>query len=85
MKNIELYSWIIRGKQRREILKNISDVQTPTQLSNKSGYSLNHTSRILREFTRKGIVKCLNPKAKTGRIYKITPKGKRVRDELKQN
>ena len=80
--NIKDYSWIIRGKQRREIIKTIKDADTPTQISNKSGYSLNNTSRVLNEFTKKGIAKCLNPKQKTGRLYVLTIKGKLVRSKV---
>ena len=75
-------SWVIRGKQRREIIKHMEKSQTPTQIANKSGYSLNNTSRVLNEFRKRGIAKCLNPHEKTGRLYILTPKGKLIRDKL---
>jgi len=80
---IETLSWIKRGKQRREIIVHIKGTQTPTEISKESGYSLNHTSRILREFKRHKLIKILNPKAKTGRLYKLTKTGKFIRDKVK--
>lgn len=77
-------SWIKRGKQRREIIVHINDKETPTEIANKSKYSLNHTSRILNEFKKKGFVKLLNPKQKTGRLYVLTEKGRIIRDNLRQ-
>lgn len=80
--DIKDYGWVIRGKQRRDIIKHITEPETPTEIANKSKYSLNHTSRILNEFRRQGLAKCLNPKEKTGRLYELTGRGKAVRDAL---
>ncbi len=77
-------SWVKRGKQRREIIVHIDDEETPTEIANKSKYSLNHTSRILNELKKKGFVKLLNPRQKTGRLYVLTDKGKVIRDKLRQ-
>lgn len=82
--DINKLSWIKRGKQRREIIVHITGPETPTDIAKKSGYSLNNTSRVLNEFRRKGIVKCLNPKEKTGRLYELKPVGRIIRDKLKQ-
>ena len=75
-------SWVKRGKQRREIIVHIGDKETPTEIANKSKYSLNHTSRILNELKHKGFVKLLNPKQKTGRLYELTEKGRIIQDRL---
>lgn len=80
--NVEELSWIKRGKQRREIIIHIKNIQTPTEISKESGYSLNHTSKVLNEFKKHSIVKLLNPNEKTGRLYQLTEKGKIVKDEL---
>lgn len=78
-------SWIKRGKQRREIIVHIGDKETPTEIANKSKYSLNHTSRILNELKGRGFVKLLNPRQKTGRLYELTEKGMAVRDALRRH
>lgn len=82
--DLELYSWVKRGKQRREILVYIDGPDTPTDISKKSGYSLNHTSRVLNEFKKMGLVRCLNPKQKTGRLYELKSKAKVLRDKLRK-
>lgn len=81
--NLKDLSWVLRGKQRRDIIKHINGPETPTQIAEKSGYSLNHTSRILNEFKEKGLVKLLNPKQKTGRLYQLEQKGKVIKDNIK--
>lgn len=75
-------SWVKRGKQRREIIVHIDNAETPTEISEKSGYSLNNTSRVLSEFRDKGLIRCLNPKEKTGRLYELRPAGRIIRDKL---
>jgi len=82
---IEKLSWVLRGKQRREIIRRINGPETPTQIAHKSGYSLNHTSKILNDLKKQGLVRLLNPKEKTGRLYKLTQKGKIVRDKIKED
>lgn len=76
---LELYSWILRGKQRRSILKSLNKPKIPTQIKDDTKLSLNNVSDILRLFVSKGIAKCLNEKEKTGRIYKLTKLGDKIR------
>ena len=82
--DLEKFSWVKRGKQRRDIIVYIDGPETPTDIAKKSGYSLNNTSRVLGEFRRKGIARCLNPKEKTGRLYRVTPSGRVIRDKLRK-
>ena len=78
------YSWIARGKQRRKIIKSLNKGKIPTEIKDDTKISLNNVSDVLREFRKKKIAKVLNPKEKTGRIYKLTPKGKRIREMLEK-
>ena len=78
------YYGILRGGQRKKIMKVLDKPKIPTQIKNDSGLSLNNVSDVLREFRKKGIAKCLNPKEKTGRLYKLTFKGRRVREMMKE-
>jgi predicted transcriptional regulator len=79
---MEDYSWIIRGKQRRSILKVMDKEKIPTQISKDSSTSLNNTSDILRLFVKRNISVCVNEKEKTGRLYVLTAKGKKLRQKL---
>jgi len=76
------YSWVVRGKQRKKIIRALNKEKIPTQIKEETKLSLNNVSDVLREFKKKKIVRCLNPKEKTGRIYKLTPKGMRIREML---
>lgn len=81
---VKKYSWVVRGKQRRKIIRHIDGPDTPTDIAKKSGYSLNNTSRVLSDFRKKGLVRCLNPKEKTGRLYVLKPNGRVIRDRLRK-
>jgi len=81
----EEYSWVIKGKQRKRIIKSMDKPKIPTQIKEETKLSLNNVSDVLREFRKKELVKCLNPKEKTGRLYKLTPKGMRIREMLEDN
>ncbi len=76
------YPWIIKGSQRIKIIKVMGKPKIPTQIKNDTKLALNNVSDILREFRKKNIIKCINPKEKTGRIYQLTPKGLRIREEV---
>lgn len=76
------YYWIVRGKQRKKIIKSMEKPKIPTEIKQNTKISLNNVSDVLREFKKKKIVKCLNPKEKTGRLYKLTPKGMRIREMI---
>ncbi|MFP4112418.1 MAG: transcriptional regulator [Candidatus Woesearchaeota archaeon] len=82
MVDISLYSWVVRGKQRRDLIRYIDESSTPSEIAKKSRYSLNHTSRVLNEFSKKGIARCINPEEKTGRLYELTSQGKELRDKI---
>lgn len=78
----EDYSWVVRGKQRKKVIKSLKKPKIPTQIKEDTNLSLNNVSDVLRSFRQKKIVKCLNPNEKTGRVYELTKKGKRIRDSL---
>ncbi len=79
---LELYSWVLRGRQRRLVIKALQRMKTPTMIKEETKLSINNVSDILRLFVKKGIAKCLNEKAKTGRLYKLTHIGKEIVKEI---
>jgi len=78
------YSWVVRGKQRKKIIKVMNKPKIPTEIKENTKLSLNNVSDILREFRKKKIAKCLNPKEKMGRLYKLTPKGMRIKEMVEK-
>ncbi len=84
MKKNDDYTWIVRGKQRKKIIKALDKPRIPTQIKEETKLSLNNVSDVLRSFQKKKIARCLNPKEKTGRLYELTPKGMRIKEELEK-
>lgn len=86
--NVEIkdYSWVIRGSQKRKVIKALdkNKPRIPTQIKENTKLSLNNVSDVLREFRKKKIVKVLNPKEKTGRLYELTPKGMRIKEKIEK-
>jgi len=84
MGNYTDYSWVVRGSQKRKIIKTLNKPKIPSQIKGETKLSLNNVSDVLREFRKKKLVKCLNPKEKTGRLYELTPKGMRIRERIEK-
>jgi len=78
----ELYSWVMRGNQRRKIMKSLNKPKLPTELKSEANMSLTNVSKILKSFKSKGIAKCLTPQNKTGKVYSLTERGKNIRKEM---
>jgi hypothetical protein len=87
MKNeyVKLYSWVIRGSQRRAIILAMESPITPTQVKKITGFGLNNVSDILRSFVEQKIAKCLNEDEKLGRIYVLTEKGNKIKKLIFKN
>ena len=58
-------------------------VLIPTEIADKTGIVRNHISNTLRDLKDKGLVECLNPKDKKGRLYRLTDKGNNIVEKLK--
>ncbi len=78
--DVETYSWILRGSQRRKILKAMDKPKTPTIVQEETKIKVSNVSDVLREMEDKGLATCLNPKDKKGRLYTLTKKGFKVRE-----
>ena len=78
------YAWVIRGTQRKKVISAINSPKIPTQIKDTAKLSLNNVSDILREFRKKKIVQCINPEDKTGRIYKLTSKGMKIKEMVEK-
>ncbi|MBT6775038.1 winged helix-turn-helix transcriptional regulator [Candidatus Woesearchaeota archaeon] len=81
----ELLSYVLSGKIRRGILKALLEIEkTPTILAKEIQTHQSTTSRALADLEKKGLVKCLTPKAKLSRLYSITEAGKKVIRKVNQ-
>jgi len=78
------YSFVIRAKNRKAVLLCLSKPKTPTQIAKELNLSLPHVSRALKELEKEGIVECLTPNEKIGRIYRRTLIGEEIANFIKK-
>ncbi|MFQ5647948.1 MAG: archaellum operon transcriptional activator EarA family protein [Candidatus Aenigmatarchaeota archaeon] len=78
----DLYSFVVRSEQRKKVILSLKEPKTPTQIAKDVKLSTSHVSRSLADFLKKGIVSCLTPKEKIGRVYELTPEGKKILERL---
>ncbi|MCK5333349.1 MAG: ArsR family transcriptional regulator [Candidatus Aenigmarchaeota archaeon] len=78
----ELYSWIVRGSQRKKIITSLSKPKIPTEIKNETKLSIAHVSNVLKQFQEKHIADCLTPEVHSGKIYALTKKGMVVREQI---
>lgn len=82
-KELKLLAWVLRGSQRREIIRVMTGHKIPAQIYKEaikfnSKITRNSVSDVLREFKKNNIAKCINPNEKKGRIYELTNLGRKI-------
>lgn len=55
--------------------------KTPTMLAKTLNLNLANVRRMLSELGRTGLVVCLTPKKRVGKLYALTKRGKAVHDK----
>ena len=84
MADIYLITFVKRAKNRMKILQLLKDKEkTQAELHHESGLYRTHVRRSLIELEDKKLVKCLNPKDRIYKLYKITKTGKEVLNKIK--
>lgn len=87
MELLNAVGFIKRGKNRKEVFMNLDKPLMPSELvmkiykSNSNTY-FNLVSRALSELKEKELVEVVNPKERTGRIYRRTKEGEKVSKEI---
>ncbi|WP_462316465.1 winged helix-turn-helix domain-containing protein [Methanobrevibacter sp.] len=56
--------------------------ETPTQIANHSDIRLSHISKVLKELKDCGVAECINEQDRVNRIYRLTPVGREIADNL---
>jgi DNA-binding MarR family transcriptional regulator len=77
------YSFVIRGKNRKAVLLTLSNPKTPTQIAERLKLNLSKVSRALKELEREGLIECLTPDEKVGRLYRRTSIGEKIAEMIK--
>ena len=69
-------AWLKASEYRQNILLILSKkLGTPKDVAKETGYYLSHVSNTISDLEKKGLVKCLSPDRKKGRLYKTTKEG----------
>jgi len=71
-------SFILKSEKRRELLLLLRIPKTPSQLSKLMYTSLPNVSSKLNDLQSQGLIECINPGEKKGRIYRITEDGENI-------
>jgi len=80
----ENVSFVIGSKTRKAVLLKLDTAKTPTILARELHTSIPNISRALRELQSKGLIECVTPKARVGKIFTITEEGKAVAARIKE-
>ena len=73
-------AYVSISKYRTKALKTINNqgVMIPTRIAEESGILRNHISKTLSELREHGLVECVNPSVRKGRLYRLTDVGSEV-------
>lgn len=70
--------FVIHSKTRKAVLTALVRERTPTILARELHTSLPNISRALRELQAKGLVECMTPRTRVGKIFAASAKGRKV-------
>lgn len=76
-------SYVQISKYRLKTMKALEDnVKIPSVIARDSGIKTNHISKVLSELRAHGLVECINPEVRKGRLYRLTDIGEEVVEHL---
>jgi len=76
---IEAISMVQSSENMEKLLKYLNDrIKTPTKIAKALKLSQGNVSRTLQKLMKNGLVKCINPEKKVGKLYKVTILGKKA-------
>ena len=83
MDDEHLIVYINRSSYRVKIVQSLGrGYKIPTNIATDTGLLRNHISYVLSALARVGVVECVNPEYKKGRIYRLTKKGFEILDDV---
>lgn len=72
------------SKHRKKVFLTLKEEpKMPSEIVKETKMRMDDVSRALRAMNKKGLVKCVNPEIKKGRIYSLTNEGKKIINEIK--
>ncbi|MFZ3077015.1 MAG: ArsR family transcriptional regulator [Candidatus Aenigmatarchaeota archaeon] len=81
--NWRLYSFVLRGKLRKSIMLSLKvRPKVSSEIASELKTSLPNISKAVSELKKKGLVECLTPELKVGRVYTLTKIGKEIINKI---
>lgn len=76
-------SYVKISKYRSSVVKTLDgDVKMPSAIAKDSQIRSNHISKVLSDLRSHGLVECINPEVRKGRLYRLTDSGEKVAQNL---
>ena len=77
------YGFVVGSDYRKKVVNAIgSGPRTPSQIAADVGVHRNHVSSTLKDLEKAGIVDCLTPDLRKGRLYQLTERGRQILGKL---
>jgi predicted transcriptional regulator len=77
-----VYEWITKEEDRKKIVLSMRQPLTAKQISRKTRINVGTCSYLLGKLAARGIAACLNPDARSSRLYWVTELGKACHKRL---
>lgn len=85
MSQLNFAGYILRSNYRRQVFSLFSNkLIMPSQIAKELDLRFTHITRELRFLKDKELIECINPKDKTGRLYRLTLKGQKLKKEMEK-
>ncbi len=75
-------SYVLRAKTRKKMVVIMDKIKMPSELKREMKIEDSNIARALRELEKEGIIKCLTPKQKMGKLYTLTREGEEIREKI---
>ena len=81
----EKYGYTIASKYRRKVTLALSQrPKTPKEIAKETDLYLSHVSSTLSALKERGIVECLTPSLRRGKVFGLTEDGREIAREMKR-
>jgi len=77
------YGYVLASTYRQRITLSLKDgPKAPKQMSLQSRLPLSHVSSTLKDLVSNGIVQCLTPDLRKGKMYELTKDGNEIAEKI---
>jgi len=81
----EKYGYTIASNYRIKVVVALNEKpKTPSEIAEETGLYLSHVSSTVSDLVKKGLIKCLTPSLRRGKVFDLTEAGKEIAAEIKK-